>query len=128
LVLVVKLHTDTERPGMLLKMDSNIKTVLLFGSGRVSAPIAKFFALKENVHLIIATEDAKQAEGLMQWMPERSSFVSFHFPEDLVRLPELIGSCDIVIGLLPATMHIPIAEEVIKQRRHMVTASYVCVK
>jgi alpha-aminoadipic semialdehyde synthase len=31
----------------------------------------------------------------------------------------------VAISLLPATMHLPLAEECINQRRHLVTASYV---
>jgi saccharopine dehydrogenase-like NADP-dependent oxidoreductase len=103
------------------------KRVLLFGAGRVAVPVAKLFAAKDNVHLTVATEDESQAKLLMAHMPgyERSSFHPFRFPQDLSKLPELIKSSDIVISLLPATMHVPLAAEAVKQRRHMVTASYV---
>jgi saccharopine dehydrogenase-like NADP-dependent oxidoreductase len=63
----------------------------------------------------------------MSYIPgyERSSFYPFKFPHDIGKLPELIKSSDVVISLLPATMHYPIAEEAVKQKRHMITASYV---
>lgn len=56
---------------------------------------------------------------------DKSAFVPFRFPQDNEKLPDLIRQSDIVVSLLPATMHVPIAKEAIKQRRHLVTASYV---
>lgn len=32
---------------------------------------------------------------------------------------------DVVMSLLPATMHVPVAKECLKQNKHLVTASYV---
>lgn len=98
----------------------------MFGAGRVALPLAKLFNSKENVHLTIATEDAGQAKALMDCMGDgRSSFLPFKFPQDNHKLPALVKQADVVISLLPATMHVPIAEEAVNQRRHMVTASYV---
>lgn len=103
------------------------KRVLLFGAGRVAVPVAKLFAQKDNVHLTIATEEESQAKALMSYMPglERSSFHPFKYPADIGILPDLIKSSDLVISLLPATMHAPLAAEAVRQKRHMVTASYV---
>jgi saccharopine dehydrogenase-like NADP-dependent oxidoreductase len=102
------------------------RRVLLFGSGRVALPVMKLFD-GQNVHVTIATDDAKQAQTLMDCMssPSLSSFVPFKFPQDNHKLASIVKSCDVAISLLPATMHIPIAEECINQGRHLVTASYV---
>jgi saccharopine dehydrogenase-like NADP-dependent oxidoreductase len=103
------------------------KRILLFGAGRVAMPVAKFFAQQKNVMLTVATEHEDQAQQLLDCFPtkDRGLFHRFRYPHDNHELPELVKQCDIVVSLLPATMHVPIAEEAVKQRRHMVTASYV---
>lgn len=108
------------------------RRVLLFGSGRVAKPLVKLLDTLGDVEVVIATEDEAQAQDLMSAMGKvsssgnsKASFVKYRFPEDNQNLPELIGRADVVVSLLPATMHVPIAEESIRQARHMVTASYV---
>lgn len=114
----------TEEAGVQI---STPKRVLLFGAGRVAVPVAKFFAQQKNVMMTVATEFESHAQALIDCFPdkERGLFVPFRFPQDNAHLAEMIKQCDIVISLLPATMHVPIAEEAVRQRRHMITASYV---
>jgi saccharopine dehydrogenase-like NADP-dependent oxidoreductase len=83
-----------------------------------------------DVHVVIATEDEAQAQDLMSAMgPGKSGskacFTKYRYPEDNHRLPELVRDCDVVVSLLPATMHFAIAEQSVVQKKHMVTASYV---
>jgi alpha-aminoadipic semialdehyde synthase len=40
-------------------------------------------------------------------------------------LEEAVRNADVVVSLLPATMHIPVARLCVQHRRHLVTASYV---
>lgn len=103
------------------------KRILLFGAGRVALPVARFFAQQKDVMMTVATEFEDQAKALLDCFPEkeRGIFHPFRFPENNNQLPELIKQCDIVVSLLPATMHTPLAQEAVRQRRHMVTASYV---
>ena len=120
-----------------------MKKVLLFGSGMVSKPLMRLLSQHENVHITVATEHAHQAREIMECMIagientenpknmgairniERCTFQPYRFPKDNHMLPELIRSCDIGVSLLPATMHLPIAEEAVRQGKHFVTASYV---
>ena len=108
------------------------RRVLLFGSGRVARPLMKLLDTLGDVEVIIATEDEAQANDLMTAMSadsssgnRKASFVKYSFPHDNSSLPSLISNADVVVSLLPATMHAPIAREPISQGRHMVTASYV---
>ena len=108
------------------------RRVLLFGSGRVAKPLMKLLDTLGDVEVVIATEDEAQAADLMTAMGKvsssgnnKASFVKYRFPDDNNLLPQLIGKSDVVVSLLPATMHVPIAEEAIQQAKHMVTASYV---
>lgn len=44
---------------------------------------------------------------------------------DKVTVEDMIGQSDIVISLLPVPFHPTVAELCIKQRKHLVTASYI---
>lgn len=124
------------------------KRILLFGAGRVALPVAKYFREQYNTHLTVATEDEEQARQLIdaitgeqlpvdngyQHQPvSRGRFVPYRFPRDNTpapghtnsKLAELVHNCDVVVSLLPATMHVPIAQECLRQGKDMVTASYV---
>lgn len=124
----VRVHTKDEvLPSAVVKSMAR-KRVLMFGSGRVAKPVMRLFQQSDNTRVTIASDDRAQAEDLASVFkgdPERVSFELFRFPEHTNKLARLVKDADVVISLLPATMHMPIAEEALKQRRHLVTASYV---
>jgi len=102
------------------------RRVLLLGSGRVCAPVVKMLGEHENIHVTIASDVESQARDLMSHMhPSRCSFASLRMPDDDNKLDQLVHATDIVISLLPATMHAKVAEHAIKHKSDMVTASYV---
>ena len=83
-----------------------------------------------NIALTIAADDEFQGLELVALAEGRATakYVKYKYPGDNVAgglLSQLIRDCDLVLSLLPATMHIPIAEEAIRQGKHLVTASYV---
>jgi hypothetical protein len=43
-------------------------------------------------------------------VPLQASFVKYRYPDDNGSLPSLISKADVVVSLLPATMHVPIAK------------------
>ena len=123
-----------------------LRRVLLFGSGRVAKPVIKLFKSYDDVHVIVATDSEIQANELIDEMnsgslardnyddlssasfqsDSRASFVKYTFPEDNESLlSKLVSACDVIISLLPASMHVPVAKEAIKHKKHLVTASYV---
>jgi len=81
-----------------------------------------------NIALTIATDDELQASELVALATGRATakYVRYKHPDDSSGgvLSELVRDCDLVLSLLPATMHIPIAKEAIRQGKHLVTASY----
>lgn len=106
-----------------------MKRILLFGSGRVAKPVLKLFEKYDDTFITVATMERAQADELINCLAannrERAQFVRFQFPQDNhTLLPILFQDCDIAISLLPATMHIPLAEESIRQKKHFITASY----
>ena len=82
------------------------RRVLLLGSGRVCAPVVKMLGTHENVHITIASDEESQARGLMKLIhPSKSEYTSLRMPHDNDKLGSLIASTDVVISLLPASMH-----------------------
>ncbi|KAG8700622.1 hypothetical protein FRC08_004601 [Ceratobasidium sp. 394] len=99
------------------------KRVLLLGSGMVARPAVEVFLGREDVQLVIASNNSAEARALVQ-NHANAEVVSLDV-SDRGRVAELVSKADVVVSLLPATMHVPIAEECIKHRRHLVTASYI---
>jgi alpha-aminoadipic semialdehyde synthase len=82
------------------------RRVLLLGSGRVCAPVVKLLGQHDNVHITIASDVEAQARDLMKHVHgSRSTFAQLRMPHDNEKLGQLIASSDVVISLLPATMH-----------------------
>ncbi|QRV95699.1 hypothetical protein RhiJN_23717 [Ceratobasidium sp. AG-Ba] len=99
------------------------KTVLLLGSGMVARPAVDVFLGRKDVRLVVASNNPAEARALVRDHPN-AEVVSLDV-SDKGRVGELVGGADVVVSLLPATMHVPIAEECVKHRRHLVTASYI---
>jgi saccharopine dehydrogenase-like NADP-dependent oxidoreductase len=105
---------------------SSFKKVVLFGSGRVSRPTLKLLGGHDNVHITIATDNVAQADELRSCLDSsKTSVRQFRLPEDADSLDSIMQNCDLAISLLPATMHIPLAEAAIRNKKHLVTSSYV---
>ncbi len=101
----VSLDTKTTSPITELRVVSP-KRVLLLGSGRVCAPVVKMLGSHENVFLTIASDSESQAKELMGLVhPSKCSYAPLKFPNDDYKLGRLVAATDVVISLLPATMH-----------------------
>lgn len=82
------------------------KRVLLLGSGRVCAPVIKMLGEHDNVFITIASDSESQAKDLMKLVHQsKCSYAPLRFPQDDYKLGRLVASTDVVISLLPATMH-----------------------
>ena len=104
------------------------KKVLLLGAGMVAMPVLRHLTSMEGVHLTVASDQEAQAMDMIQQIDgheEKLQYMPFNYPQDLDKISRKIGEVDLVISLLPATMHTTFAEMAIKHKRHMVTASYV---
>jgi glutamyl-tRNA reductase len=105
-----QISSQTTTPGgatssTTLRVESP-RRVLLLGSGRVCAPVIKMLGGHENVFITIASDVESQARDLMSLVhPSKCSYEHVKFPQDDYKLGKLIASTDVVISLLPATMH-----------------------
>ena len=94
----------------------------------VAMPVIRHLGKMEDVHLTVASDNEQQAVSMLSRVRDYQSktlFQNCKFPEDMTKVAKLIKDADVVISLLPATMHVPFAELAVKYKKHLITASYV---
>lgn len=99
------------------------KRVLLLGSGFVAKPLVDYLLRNPAYSVTIASnlqEEAKELSGGRSKAPVVALDVKN--PE---KLGSLVSNHDIVVSFVPATMHSLVAEQALKFRKNMVTASYI---
>ncbi|NXU71603.1 AASS protein, partial [Oreotrochilus melanogaster] len=106
-----------------LKM-GNKKRVLLLGSGYVSGPVLEYLTRDSNVVITVASVMKEQLEQLTK---KYSNVASVHM--DVVKEEEKVSSLvkkhDLVISLLPYSVHPFVAKKCIDNKVNLVTASYL---
>ena len=81
------------------------------------------------MHITVASDSESQSKDLISMLPQnRGSYAPLIMGPngqgtDMVN--KLVRGADLVISLLPATMHMLVADAAIAHKKHMVTASYV---
>ncbi|XP_072952758.1 alpha-aminoadipic semialdehyde synthase isoform X1 [Typha angustifolia] len=110
--------------------------VLILGAGRVCRPAAEFLASAgssyggilsgqdiEEIQVLVASlykEDAEETiEGIKNATPIQLDVM------DIERLSDYVSQVEVVLSLLPPSFHAAIANICIKNKKNMVTASYV---
>lgn len=103
-----------------------MKYILIIGAGKSSAALIKYLlekSSKENLHITIGDKSTENAERLID-NHENASIINLDIFNKNERRKS-IKSCDIVISMLPAKLHIEVAKDCILFGKHMVTASYI---
>ena len=102
------------------------KRVVCLGAGMVSAPLLEFLSRDSTTTVEVVSGVEGQAQQLASQM--RRSNVSARTLDVLqgsAEVQEMCSTADCVVSLLPASMHVPIAEACIRTGTPVVTASYV---
>jgi len=100
-----------------------LKRILVLGAGLVSKPLVDYFIEKCGYSVVIATRTVSKAESIINRRPAGHS-VSWTI-DDLGKLDDLVKESDLVVSLIPPTLHIPVAETCIRQGKDLVTTSYL---
>jgi len=103
-----------------------MKKILLIGAGRSTHTLVEYLkehAQAENWHITIADKNLDWAQKKAGNHPSTKA-ISFDIQDDINRV-SAISKSDLVISMLPAHMHIPVATDCIALGKHMVTASYI---
>ncbi|SCV73183.1 BQ2448_7108 [Microbotryum intermedium] len=99
------------------------RKVVVLGSGLVAGPAIRTIASRKELDVVVASNDLPAAEALAAPY-ENVKAVALDATRDGV-LEQLVTSADVVLSLLPAPLHVGIAELCIKGSTSLVTASYV---
>lgn len=103
-----------------------MKNVLVLGAGRSASSLIKYLldnASEENWKVTVTDVSEEMAMKKTGNHP-RAEAIGFDANDKEQRIRE-IGNADIVISMLPPSMHLKIAKDCITLQKHMVTASYV---
>lgn len=103
-----------------------MKQILLIGAGRSASNLIEYLQLKSTetpFELIIADLNPSLAESRIG-AHSNTKFVALDIADDFQRT-SLVKESDIVISMLPAHLHISLAQDCLKYHKHLVTASYV---
>ncbi|KAJ1350331.1 hypothetical protein KIN20_006098 [Parelaphostrongylus tenuis] len=99
------------------------KKVLLLGAGMVSEPFVDFYSKQSKVQVTVATESREDAHRLVKSGNITPFVIDVKREHDV--LDQLVSNHDQVVSLLPFTFHPSVAKLCIKNKRNMVTSSYV---
>ena len=99
---------------------------LVFGAGLVAKPMVEYLARRPDNQITLVGYTLQEAENIAQFFP--NVFAMQADVRDSKTLDDLIGGNDIVVSLVPASFHINIVKSCIKNKIHMVTASYQSVE
>ncbi|KDR71797.1 hypothetical protein GALMADRAFT_253543 [Galerina marginata CBS 339.88] len=103
--------------------DKNRKRVLMLGSGMVAGPAVDMIARHPKIDLTIASDSSVELQRLVgPHLNVKFRVVDAGNPSTYASLVE---EADVVISLLPATMHVDVAKQCLTHRKHLVTASYI---
>jgi saccharopine dehydrogenase-like NADP-dependent oxidoreductase len=103
-----------------------MNNILIIGAGRSSSALVKYVLEKARINnwfVTVADADPKLAEARIGKHPNgRAAWL------DVVKVNDrrdLISRADVVVSLVPAHLHLEVAYDCIKLKKHLITASYV---
>ncbi len=103
-----------------------MKTILLFGAGKSATVLIDYLlenAITENWKVLVVDADLNLAQSKIG-SSQRATALSFDIANTEERC-KLIRQADVVISMLPPALHMEVARDCVKYRKHLLTASYV---
>jgi len=100
--------------------------IFIIGAGRSASSLIKYLinvSVKNNFELTIGDKDVSLVKDKIDGH-KCASAIQFDILNETQRISE-IQNADIVISMLPATLHFIVAKDCLKYKKNLVTASYV---
>lgn len=102
-----------------------MKSILIFGAGRSASYLIKYLVEKSKTEQFQLTIADRTEEEAGKYIPDESDVQAISVDlEDKKSRKALIENHDIVISMLPASLHMSIAKDCLKAKKHLITASY----
>lgn len=100
-----------------------MKKVAVLGAGMVTKPMIDYFLDQCRYGVIIATRTKDKANGMIHGRPHGHAIHWEIQDEDV--LDRLVQDVDLVVSMIPPTLHIPVARACLRHGKSLVTTSYV---
>ena len=100
-----------------------MKQILILGAGLVARPAVRYLLGKGGLNVILADQDVDRAEAIIAGHPNGNA-VRMDVKDETI-LAKRVSEANIVVSLLPWTLHSVIARLCLAHNKHLVTASYV---
>ncbi len=103
-----------------------MQKILLIGAGRSASSLIRYLldhASECDWEITVADVSLEMAQHKTGQHP-RAKALAFDMQDEAQRSTH-IQAADLVISMLPATMHMPVAHDCVRYKKHLVTASYV---
>jgi len=101
-----------------------MKKVVVFGAGLVAGAHVRYL-LEHGFQVTVASRTVSKAKELVGDHPNGRALAYDIEKEGDERLEEIVAEHDLAVSLLPYIYHPRVAKACLKQRKHMVTTSYV---
>ncbi|KAF5278354.1 hypothetical protein FQA39_LY05843 [Lamprigera yunnana] len=99
------------------------KRVVIFGAGRVAAPLVEYLHRSSSIGITIACEQKELSDNLSRSYPGVEG-VYLNAVSNPNGVQELVAKADVAVSILPRHMHSIVAKACIREGTNMVTASY----
>ncbi len=96
--------------------------VLILGAGMVANPIIQHL-LSKNIELTVAALNIDEAKKMVGNAPNGKAI--YWTTDDETALDRMVAENDVVVSLLPYAFHVIVAKHCVKNKKNMVTTSYV---
>lgn len=103
-----------------------MKNILVIGAGLSSSYLIKYLLEQANIfnwQITIADSNLEAAENKIA-NQKNAKAIKLN-ATDNAQVEQLVSANDLIISLLPATMHIHVARICVRLKKHLITASYV---
>ncbi|MFN3951750.1 MAG: saccharopine dehydrogenase family protein [Thermaurantimonas sp.] len=103
-----------------------MKIILIIGAGRSTLSLINYMlqmADSRDWMIVVADKDLRLVTEKIAGNP-RARALKLDITDEISRV-RAIAEADVVISMLPADMHVPVAVDCVALRKHLVTASYV---
>ena len=101
----------------------SLKNILLFGAGKSATCLIEYLTNGDHLNLTVCDADIELARSKIG-SATNAEAVSIDVKHDEDRAG-LISSADIVISMLPPTLHFLVAKDCVQFGKHLLTASYI---
>ncbi|MCK5856400.1 MAG: saccharopine dehydrogenase NADP-binding domain-containing protein [Bacteroidales bacterium] len=101
-----------------------MKRVLVLGTGYVVKPLVDYFIDKCKYEVLVASRDNNQP-GLIIAGRSLGTRVLWNAVPPYDELDKMVKGVDLVVSMIPPSMHVIVAKACIKNRVNMVTTSYI---